>query len=115
VRAVRQLTAHSHTSPDRITEEELRDSFLSLKHEKHYARSASTIALCGITFFYEPTLKRAWTTLTFVRPPQEHKLPVILRLEDVRTLLQCVRLPRSRACLRTLSACGLRLHEGTHL
>ena len=115
VRAVRQLAEHDHTSPERITEEELRDYFLYVKHVKHYSRSASTIALCGITFFYEHTLKREWTTLTFVRPPQEHTLPVILSLEDVHTILQCVRLPRSRACLRTISACGLRLQEGTHL
>src|SRR5882672_7672889 len=89
VRAVRQLAEHYHKSPEWITEEELRDYFLSVKNVKHYSRSASTIALCGITFFYKPTLTREWTTLTFVRPPQEHKLPVILSLEEVRTILQC--------------------------
>jgi integrase/recombinase XerD len=50
-----------------------------------------------------------------VRPPQAHKLPVILRAEDVHTIRQGVRLPRYRACLTTLDACGLRLHEGTPL
>ncbi len=115
VRAVRQLADHYHKSPAQITEEELRDYFLYLKNVKHASRSASTIALCGIKFFYEHTLKRDWTTLTFVRPPQEHKLPVILSLEAVRTLLQRVRLPRYRACLTTIDACGLRLQEGTHL
>ena len=45
VRAVRQLAEHSHKSPDRITEGELRDYFLYLKNVKHYSRSASTIAL----------------------------------------------------------------------
>jgi integrase/recombinase XerD len=115
VRAVRQLAEHDQKSPARITEEERRDSFLSRKHVQHYSRSASTIALCGITFFYEYPLKRAWTTLTFVRPPQEHTLPVILSLEDVRTIRQAVRLPRSHVCLSTLYACGLRLQEGTPL
>ena len=115
VRAVRQLAEHYHKSPEQITEEELRDYFLYVKNVKHYSRSASTIALCGITFFYEHTLKREWTTLTFVRPPQEHKLPVVLSLEEVHTILQCVRLPRYRACLSTIYACGLRLQEGTHL
>ena len=65
VRAVRQLAEHYHTSPEHISEEELWQYFLSLKQIKHYSRSASTIALCGITFFYEYTLKREWTTLTF--------------------------------------------------
>lgn len=115
VRAVRQLAEHYHKSPERITEEELRTYFLYLKNEKHYSRAASTIALCGIKFFYEHTLKRDWTTLTFVRPPQEHKLPVILSRDEVRTILQCVRLLRYRTCLTTIYACGLRLQEGTHL
>ena len=69
VRAVRHLADHDQTAPDQITEEERRDDFLSLTHVKHASRSASTIALCGITCFYEHPLKRDWTTLTFVRPP----------------------------------------------
>ena len=86
VRAIRQLAEHDHKSPDRITEEALRAYFLYLKNVKHDSRSASTIALCGIKFFYEHTLPRAWTTLTFVRPPREKKLPVILRIAEVRTM-----------------------------
>jgi integrase/recombinase XerD len=115
VRAVRQLAEYYHKSPDCIPEEELRDYFLYLKNVKHYSRSASTSALCGIKFFFDHTLNRDWTTLSFVRAPREKKLPVILSLEEVRRLLACVRLPRYRVCLSTIYACGLRLQEGTHL
>jgi integrase/recombinase XerD len=115
VRAVRQLAEHDHKSPDRITEEELRDDFLSLKKVKHYSRSASTIALCGLKFFYEPTLPQAWTTRPFVRPPREKQLPVILSVTELRTLLAHLKRPRYRGCLTTIYACGLRLQEGTHL
>ena len=115
VRAVRQLAEHYHKSPDRITEEELRDYFLYLKNVKHYSRSASTIALCGIKFFYEHTLRREWTTLTFVRAPREKKLPVILSRAEVRTILAHLQLLRYRVCLTTIYSCGLRLQEGTHL
>ena len=111
VRAVRQLAEHYHKSPEHITEEELRDYFLYLKNVKHYSRSASTIALCGIKFFYEQTLKRDWTTLTFVRAPREQKLPVVLSSDEVRTVLAHLRLFRSRACLTTIYACGLRRQE----
>ena len=114
-RAVRQLAEHDHKSPDRITEEELRDYFLDLTHVKHDSRSARTIARCGIKFFSEHTLPQAWTTLTFVRPPREKKLPVILSITEVRTLLAHLKRPRYRVCLTTISACGLRLQEGTHL
>jgi integrase/recombinase XerD len=115
VRAVRQLAEHDRKSPAVITEEELRQYFLYMKHVKQYSRRASTIARCGIQFFFEQTLHRNWTTLRFVRAPREKKLPVILSLEAVRRRLGCVRRPRSRVCLTTIYACGLRLQEGTHL
>jgi integrase/recombinase XerD len=115
VRAVRQLAEHYRKSPDLISEEELRQYFLYVKHVTQYSRSASTIALCGIKFFFEQTLHRDWTTLRFVRAPRAKKLPVILSLEEVRRLLDCVRLPRYRVCLTTIYSCGLRLQEGTHL
>src|SRR5438552_9398942 len=115
VRAVRQLAQHYHKSPDLITEEELRQYFLYIKNVKKYSRSASTIALCGIKFFFQHTLNQEWSTLSFVRPPREKKLPVVLSIEEVRKLLGCLRLPRYRVCLATIYSCGLRLQEGTHL
>ena len=115
VRAVRQLSEHYNKSPDKITEEELRDYFLYVKNIKKWSRSTSTIAICGIKFFYENTIKRNWTTLSFVRAKREKKLPVILSKEEVRTTLHNVRLLRYRVCLTTIYSCGLRLQEGTHL
>jgi integrase/recombinase XerD len=114
-RAVRQLSEHYHKSPDQITEEELRQYFLFIKNVKQYARGSSTIAICGIKFFYERTLKRQWTTLGLVRAAPEKKLPVILSIEEVRQILGCIRLPRYRVCLSTIYSCGLRLQEGPHL
>jgi integrase/recombinase XerD len=72
------------------------------------------MARCGLKVFYAHTLQRDWTPLTFVRPPQEHQLPVILSRDAVRTLLPCGRFPRYRTCLTAIDACGLRLPEGTH-
>lgn len=115
VRAVRQLAEHYHKSPDLITEEELRQYFLFIKNVKHYSRSTSTIAICGIRFFFERTLEKDWTTFNLVRPAPEKKLPVILSLAEVRQILARVRLPRYKVCLTTIYSCGLRLQEGTHL
>ena len=114
-RAVRQLAEHYHKSPDLITEEELRQYFLHLINVKHYSRNTTTIALCGIRFFFEQTLNRNWTIFNLVRPAPEHKLPVILSLEEVREILNRVRLLRYRVCLSTIYSCGLRLQEGIRL
>lgn len=115
VRAVRQLAEHYHKSPDLISEEELRQYFLYLKNVKKWSRPSTTIALCGIKFFFEFTLNKPFTILSLVRPTPEKKLPVILSQEEVRKILSCLRLPRYRVCLTTIYSCGLRLQEGTHL
>lgn len=115
VRAVRQLSEHYHKSPELITEEELRQYFLFIKNVKHYSRNTSTVAICGIRFFFEKTLNRNWATFGLLRAPREKKLPVILSREEVRQILAGVRLPRYRVCLSTIYSCGLRLQEGTHL
>ena len=115
VAAVRQLAGHYHRSPEGVTEEELRQYFLYLANEKKVARATATIALCGIRFLYEQTLARPWTTLRFVRPAREKRLPVVLSREEVSVILAEVRIPVYRACLGTIYGCGLRLLEGARL
>lgn len=115
VDSVRQLCEHYDKSPGRITEEDLRQYFLYGKNEKKWSRSTSTIALCGIKFFYENTLQRPWPTLVFIRPGQEKKLPVVLSCEEVRRILANLRMLRYRVCLSTIYSCGLRLSEGINL
>ena len=88
LRAVRQLAEHYHKSPDLISEEELRQYFLYLKNVKHYARPTTTIAICGIRFFFERTLAREWTIFNLVRPAREKKLPAIVRRALMRVMLQ---------------------------
>jgi integrase/recombinase XerD len=70
VQAVRQLANHYQKSPDLITDQELRGYFLHIKNVKKYSRAASTIALCGIKFFFEKTLGKQFTTLELVRAPR---------------------------------------------
>jgi integrase len=115
VRAVRQLCEHYNKCPGQITEEELRDYFLYGKNVKKWARSTSTVALCGIKFFYENTIQRPWPTLLFIRPGREKKLPVVLSQDEVRAILSNLQLLRYRVCLTTIYCCGLRLSEGSQL
>ncbi|MBI1950282.1 MAG: phage integrase N-terminal SAM-like domain-containing protein [Acidobacteria bacterium] len=115
VHAVRQLAAHFHLSPDRITEDQLREYFLHLTHVKKFAAASFTIVLCGIKFFFVRTLQRDWKPLDLVRPARPKKLPVVFSREEVHRILHGVRLPVYRACLATIYSCGLRLLEGARL
>jgi site-specific recombinase XerD len=66
LRAIRKLAGHCRKSPDEVSEEELRDYFLYQTNVRKWSRVSSTIALCGIKFFYDHTIKRSWPTLHFV-------------------------------------------------
>ena len=110
-----QLAKHYHKSPDQIREDELRAYFLYLKNVRGVSSSTFRIALCAIKFFFEETLERTWHTLELVRPSKEEKLPVVLSLEEVGKILQCVHQEQYRVCLTTIYGSGLRLMEGVGL
>jgi len=115
LRAVRQLTEYVGKPPDQVNEAELRDYFLYLKNEKKASRSACTIALCGIKFFFEQTLQRDWKTFDLIRPGKSDKLPVVLSVNEVHRLLSHLKHPAYRVCLSVIYGCGLRLQEGIGL
>jgi site-specific recombinase XerD len=106
VRAVRDLAIYYGKSPDQIEPEEIRGYFLYLTKEKQFARSTTTVILCGIKFFYETTLQREWPMLELLRPRKEHKQPVVLSQEGQ---------DKYRVCLSTIYGCGLRISEGSGL
>lgn len=115
MRAVGQLSAFCWKSPDQVTDEELREYFLYLKNQKRLARATTTIALCGIKLFFDSVLHKDWTSTKIPRPRSEHKLPVVLSVEEVHRILGAVRQIRHRACLTLIYSCGLRLGEGCRL
>jgi integrase/recombinase XerD len=115
LQAVQHFAQHFDTSPDLLTEEQLRQYFLYLRNEKRVARSTSTVALCAIKFLYEHTLHRSWPTLALIRPPKEHKLPAVLSVDEVQRILGAVRRAPYRVCLTTIYAAGLRIQEGVQL
>jgi integrase/recombinase XerD len=113
--AVKHLAQHYRRAPDQISEEDLRQYFLFLINDKKVAESTLRIHLYGIRFFYEHTLQRPWPVFDLVRPRNIQKLPVVLSLREVRSLLALVDNTKARTCLQLIYACGLRLTEGTHL
>jgi len=112
---VGRLARYYNMSPDKITYDQVREYFLYLLNDRKLSRSSMTVALCGIKFFYEKTLRRDWTPMTFVRPGRSKKLPVVLSREEVRRILSSVRIDRYRSVLKLIYACGLRLNEGVCL
>jgi len=95
----KKLMEYFNKPPEQITDDELREYFLYLKNEKKYARATQTIALCGIKFLFEKTLKKNFDVLNIVRSPRDNKLPVVLSREEVKLILKNIRVLRHRSYL----------------
>jgi site-specific recombinase XerD len=115
LRSVRQLADHFHTSPDLLSEAQLREYFLFLKNEKKFAASSLRLAFHGIRFFYRNTAPRDWRILKQLRIRPVRTLPDVLTRDEARRLIAAVRTPHNRAYFWTLYSLGLRLNEGLHL
>lgn len=113
VAAVKGLAKFYSRSPDLLSEEELRQFFLYLINDKGASRSSITIHLCGIKFFYEKTLLRQWTLFDLIRPAKRQKLPIVLTLNEVKSILSYIRSPIVKMALTLTYCCGLRISEAT--
>ena len=115
VREVRLLAQFYHTSPDRISEQELQHYFLHRKNVDGLAPASMRICYSGIRFFYQHVLKRDWHTLSLIRAQTAHRLPAVLSVEEVRRLLASATPVHNQVYFTTVYSLGLRLHEALSL
>ena len=114
-RSVRMLCEFYGKTPDLLTEQELQEYFLQRKNVNHWAPKTMRICYCGIRFFYINVLERNWHILSILRAQNERRLPAVLSVDEVRSLLAHIKTFHNYAYLSTVYSCGLRLHEGLHL
>jgi integrase/recombinase XerD len=115
LRCVRKLTAHYHRAPDQLTENDLRDYLLHLKNERKLSASTLNVNFRAIKFFYTRTAPRNWKLLGQLRISSRKTLPDVLSIDEVRRLIDAVRLPHLRVFFWTVYSLGLRLNEALHL
>ena len=113
--AVKGLADFHKRSPAALSEEEIRQFFLHLIETRQVAKSTVTVYLSGIKFFCEKTLSKPMPILDLIRPKRRRKLPCVLTIEEIKSILAGVRRPRIRMLLVMAYSCGLRLSEATHL
>ena len=114
-RSVRMLVDFYGTTPDQISELQLQDYFLHRKNVDQWSAATMRICYSGIKFFFVNVLKRDWHTLELVHAKREQRLPTVLSIPEVRSILYTVRTPQNKAYLTAVYSCGLRLHEALHL
>lgn len=106
---------HCGRSPVEMGEEEIRRYLHYLITEKKASQSSINQAYSAIKFFHEVTLGRPWNAMRIPRSKQHKKLPLVLCMEEVKSLLSSLDNLKHRAILSTIYSGGLRLAEATHL
>jgi integrase/recombinase XerD len=114
-RSVRMLVDFYGKTPDLITEQELQDYFLHRKNVNKWSAATMRICYSGIKFFFINVLKRDWHTLELIHAKREQRLPTVLSLKEVWSILNAVTTPQNKAYLTIVYTCGLRLHEALYL
>ncbi|MBW2055381.1 MAG: site-specific integrase, partial [Deltaproteobacteria bacterium] len=114
-RSVRMLADYYGKTPDKVSEEELQDYFLHRRNVDKWSAATMRICYSGIKFFFINVLKREWHTLELIRAKSERRLPTVLSLDEIRSILRTVSTPQNKAYLTSVYSCGLRLHEALHL
>ncbi len=102
---------HHGRSPVELGEEEIRNYLLYLIKEKRASQASINQAYSAMKFFYEVTLGRPWNGIRIPRSKIRKKLPVVLSLQEVHSLLASADNLKHRAILTTIYSGGLRLGE----
>lgn len=115
VRAVRKFAEFLGHSPDLATEDQLRNYLLSAKESKNWAGSTINVALQALKLFFRITCPKDWQILKLARVKSEQKLPVVISIDEVHTLLKLIEKPSMRCFFIVVYSMGLRLQEALNL
>jgi site-specific recombinase XerD len=115
LRAVRKLADYCQTSPDKITEDQLRRYFLHMKNDLHYAHGTLRVAFSGIKFFYTRTCRREWQTLRQMKLQHVKSLPEVITRKQVLQIVLAANTQRMAVYFWTVYSLGLRMQEGLNL
>lgn len=108
-RAVRRIAEYWDCCPDKLTIDQLEAYFDALIASHSW--STVKVDRSGLQFFYEHVLKRPWTWVNMVKPPQVRSLPDILSLGEIERLINGTRELRYQTFILTAFSMGLRLGE----
>lgn len=112
MRYARRIALWAGRDPEALTEEDLRAFFIHLKTKANYAPNTIRLVTAALRFLFVTVLERKdWKVLELISSPSPLRLPLALRADEVRRLLEVVRDARMRLTFALLYGCGLRVGE----
>lgn len=94
-----------------LSEGEVLDFLIALRHERELKDSTINQATCALRGFYRDHLRRDWKAWSNIKIRREEQLPNVLSRAEVAKFLSTVRSGRFRAMFTLMYHCGLRLGE----
>ena len=115
VKCIETLAVHYHSSPDLLSDEQIRAYLHQRLTKDSLSRSWLNQFISALKIFYCEVLKRDWKRMDIPRPRKQRKLPVILSKEEVKQLMDITANLKHRALLMLIYSAGLRLGEARRL
>jgi integrase/recombinase XerD len=115
LKAVERLAKHFGMSPDKISQEQIRQYLLYLIHERKIAWSTYNVIRCALKFLYEVTLRRTEDFQAIPCPKGEKRLPVVLAFDEVSQFFDTCQSPKYLTMFLCGYAGGMRVSEVVNL
>ena len=115
LREVSNYAKYFNKSPEQLGEKELKEYLLYLLNERKLSKGTYRFYYQGLKFLYKHTLKREEVVEKIHCPRGKKKLPEVLDLAEVKTLLSVIENLKHRAILTITYSAGLRISETARL
>jgi site-specific recombinase XerD len=115
LREIVKLENYFNRSPEELGEEEVKEYLVHMLEDRGLSSGTYKFYAAGIKFLYKTTLNRGEVVEKIKYPKAKIKLPVVLDLSEVRTMLSVMENLKHRAVLTITYSAGLRVSETAHL
>jgi len=115
LREIAKLETYFNRSPEELGEEEVKEYLVHMLEDRGLSSGTYKAYAAGIKFLYRTTLNRGEVVEKIKYPKAKIKLPVVLDLSEVRTMLSVMENLKHRAVLTITYSAGLRVSETAHL
>jgi integrase/recombinase XerD len=115
LREIAKLETYFNRSPEELGEEEVKEYLVHMLEDRGLSSGTYKYYAAGIKFLYRTTLNRGEVVEKIKYPKAKIKLPVVLDLSEVRTMLSVMENLKHRAVLTITYSAGLRVSETAHL
>jgi len=104
LREAENLAKYFHKSPEQLGEDELKAYLPYLMKERHLSEGTFRFYMAGLKFLYRTTLKREWAVQKIRYPRARRKLPVVLDLSEVQSLVSVTKNHRQKTMTSRLTS-----------